>query len=35
MPKTTKRPFKAPFGVRKKQRGPLLGADGAVLTDES
>ena len=34
MPKTTKRPFKAMLGARKKQRGPLLGADGTMLTDD-
>lgn len=34
MPKTTKRPFKAMLGARKKQRGPLLGADGAMLADD-
>lgn len=34
MSKTTKRPFKAMFGARKKQRGPLLGADGTMLTDD-
>lgn len=34
MPKTIKRPFKAMFGARKKQRGPLLAADGTMLTDD-
>src|SRR3712207_6875181 len=34
MPKTTERPFKAMFGARKKQRGPLFGADGIMLADD-